>query len=190
MEDPYTDTLSIASKSASAAREGSKTLIPGTARIIRDPVTGAITKVMRDLLSSSAPPAAEDELKNPLNDPLCVFDDSDDGGNIRYFGVGKQKGESSGGIVHELEAAARAGGGGRKRPRMPSRREVEWIKRLVRRWGDDFDAMVRDRRRNPGQQSAGDLRKRVKRWKDGGGGGSVVEAGEGHLKLVGVVRML
>lgn len=114
-------------------------------------------------------------MKNPLNDPLCVFDDSDDGGKIRYFGVGKRKGESRGGIVHELEAAARAEGGGKKKPRMPSRREVEWIERLVRRWGDDFDAMVRDRRLNPGQQSAGDLRKRVKRWKDGGGGGIVVE---------------
>lgn len=114
-------------------------------------------------------------MKNPLNDPLCVLDDSDDGGNTRQFGGGRQKGESGGSIVHELEAAARAGGGGRNRPRMPSRREAEWIERLVRRWGDNFDAMVLDRRLNPGQQSAGDLRKRVKRWKDGGGGEIVVE---------------
>ena len=72
------------------------------------------------------------------------------------------------GIVAELEAAARAGGG-QKRPRMQSRREEEWIARLVGRWGDDFRGMVRDRRLNPGQQTEGDLRRRVKRWRDGGG---------------------
>lgn len=116
----------------------------------------------------------EKKTKNPLNDPLNVFDNSDDEGEMRNFGVGKEKGEGGGGgIVRELEAAARAGDGGRKRPRMQSRREEEWIERLVRRWGDDYDAMVRDRRLNPGQQSAGDLRKRVKRWKDGGGRGMI-----------------
>lgn len=118
-------------------------------------------------------------MKNPLNDPLNEFDYSDDEGEMRLSGVGKEKGEKGvgggRGIVRELEAAARAGDEGRKRPRMQSRREEEWIERLVRRWGDDYDAMVRDRRLNPGQQSAGDLKKRVKRWKDGGGEGMVDE---------------
>lgn len=123
----------------------------------------------------------EKKTRNPLNDPLNVFDDSDDEGEMRNFGVRKEKGEGGGGggggsgsIVRELEAAARAGDGGRKRPRMQSQREEEWIERLVRRWGDDYDAMMRDRRLNPGQQSAGDLRKRVKRWKDRGGRGMIV----------------
>lgn len=131
---------------------------------------------MHDLSSSSAAgvAAAEEKTKNPLNDPLNAFDESDDEGEMRDFGFGKQREEGSSGggslgIVRELEAAARAGDGGRKRPRMQSRREEEWIVRLVRRWGDNYDAMVRDRQLNPRQQSAGDLRKRVTRWKDGGG---------------------
>lgn len=179
-KNPHTDSLSITSQSASATRGGSKALIPSTARIIRDPVTRAITKVVHDPSSSSASLAAAEEVekktKNPLNDPLNKFDDSDDEGEMRDFGVGKGKGQGGGGggIVRELEAAARAGDGGRKRPRMQSRREEEWIEQLVRRWRDDYDAMVRDRRLNPRQQSVGDLRKRVKRWKDGGGGGMVV----------------
>ncbi|MCJ1462151.1 Nucleolar protein 16 [Pseudocyphellaria aurata] len=180
---PYTDSLSITSQPASAARGGSRTLIPGTARIIRDPITRAITKVVHDPSSSSAQSelgAMEEKKKkkknNPLNDPLNMFDDSDDDGEMRDLGVGKEKaGIGSGGsIVRQLEAAAQAGDGGRKRPRMQSRREEEWIERLVGRWGEDYDAMVRDRRLNPWQQSAGDLKKRVKRWKDGGGGGMVV----------------
>lgn len=132
---------------------------------------------MHDPSSSSAlleAGAVEKKKDNPLNDPLNVFDDSDDG-EMRNLGVGKEKAgiDGSGNIVRQLEAAARAGDGGWKRPRMQSRREQEWIKGLVGRWGEDYDAMVRDRRLNPGQQSAGDLKKRVKRWNDGGGGGMV-----------------
>lgn len=122
----------------------------------------------------------ENKTKNPLNDPLNEFDVEDDELQMSDFGVGMGKGDGGisggggGGIVRELEAAARAGNGGRKRPRTQSRREEEWIERLVGRWGDNYDAMVGDRRLNPGQQSAGDLRKRVKRWNDGGGRGIVV----------------
>ncbi len=73
-----------------------------------------------------------------------------------------------GGIVRELEAAAQAGIKQRK-PRMQSQREEEWIEHLVRRWGEDYKGMRRDRRLNPGQQSEGDLRRRVKRWRKSGG---------------------
>lgn len=50
-------------------------------------------------------------------------------------------------------------------PRVQSARENDWIGDLVEKYGDDFDAMVRDRKLNPFQQTAGDLRRRVKKWK-------------------------
>ena len=57
----------------------------------------------------------------------------------------------------------------KKKPRQQSRREQEWIEALVGKWGEDFRGMVRDRKLNPWQQSEGDLRRRVGRWRGGGG---------------------
>lgn len=143
------DSLSI-----TARAKASKTLIPTTARIIRDPVTGAISRVI------SSPQPSEDA--NPLNDPLNALDsDEDDTAKEREPEVSTIG--SNIGIVGELEAAARAGDG-KKKPRMQSQREEEWIERLVERWGDDLKGMVRDRRLNPQQQSKGDLRRRIWKW--------------------------
>ena len=74
------------------------------------------------------------------------------------------------GIVPYLEAAARENGA-KMRPRMQSRREEEWIERLLARWGDDVAAMMRDRRLNPRQQSEGDLRRRIKIFRERRGAG-------------------
>lgn len=50
-------------------------------------------------------------------------------------------------------------------PRVQSTREQDWIGDLVAKHGDDYDAMARDRKLNAFQQTAGDLRRRVKKWK-------------------------
>lgn len=56
--------------------------------------------------------------------------------------------------------------GEKKRPRKQSRREEEWVERLVEKYGDDVGKMVRDRKLNPMQQSHGDIAKRVRIWRE------------------------
>lgn len=122
-------------------------------RIQRDPSTGAIRSVLR--------PSPPKEDLNPLNDPLNAFDDLEaERNNIA-------KGE---GIVGQLEAEAERLGAAPKRVNKQSKFEAEWVERLVERWGDDVERMARDRRLNPWQQTEGDLRRRIRRWKEGGGG--------------------
>jgi len=120
------------------------TLVPTDARIERDPETGAIIRLLDPSKHS-----------NPLNDPLDELEDEDYMGSLPK-GV-------SGGIVKELEEQASMEI--KKRPRQQSQREEEWIEALVEKYGDDYSRMMRDRKLNPYQQSEGDLRRRVKLWK-------------------------
>lgn len=97
---------------------------------------------------------------NPLNDPLNDIEDEDEERNEGMVDASRGNGV---GIVPELEEAARQEK--KKRPRRQSEREKEWVERLVKRWGDDWGGMVRDRKLNPMQQSEGDLRRRVEVWR-------------------------
>jgi len=75
--------------------------------------------------------------------------------------VGQQE-ESTTEVVKELiERASR----GVKVERSQSVREKEWIEKLVERYGEDYRKMSWDRKLNPYQQSEGDIRKRVVKWK-------------------------
>ncbi|KAK9453284.1 ribosome biogenesis protein Nop16 [Dipodascopsis uninucleata] len=65
-------------------------------------------------------------------------------------------------VVKQLEEFASRGE--RTTPRIASEREKEWIKALIERHGDDYEAMFRDRKLNIWQQSVGDIRKRVKKF--------------------------
>ena len=119
--------------------------------MVRDPETGAILRVEH----------FQDGKPNPLGDllnELCEDEDT----NVH---AGDQRKRGDVGIVPQLELAA-AQGGKKSRPRIQSQGEQEWIERLVAKWGDDCGGMSRDRRLNPMQQSEGDLRKRVRRWRD------------------------
>lgn len=148
--------------------------------MIRDPETGNILRVVHD-----SPPQKKN--KNPLNDPLNDLessssaddDDYDDDDELEDDEGAREmlkKSGHNGMIVEQLEAAALAGIK-KTRPRMQSRREEEWIVALVRRWGGNYKGMMRDRRLNPMQQSEGDLRRRVERWKEGRGNIAVETAG-------------
>lgn len=53
----------------------------------------------------------------------------------------------------------------RKAPRKQSAREEEWIEKMVEKYGDDYGKMVKDRKLNVMQQSEGDIRRRVQRWR-------------------------
>lgn len=55
---------------------------------------------------------------------------------------------------------------GIKVERHQSAREKEWVGRLVEKYGDDYRRMVWDKKLNPFQQSEGDIKKRVLKWKE------------------------
>lgn len=64
-------------------------------------------------------------------------------------------------VVRELEReAARPT---EARVRHQSEREVEWLKDLVQKHGEDLEVMARDRKLNPMQQTVADIRKRLKK---------------------------
>ncbi|KAF2182062.1 hypothetical protein K469DRAFT_587494 [Zopfia rhizophila CBS 207.26] len=119
----------------------------------RDPETGAILRVLNDPTSTKP--------ENPLNDPLNELEGSD-GEEWNGFAMVPAE-ESQNPVVRQLEEKARSGV--RKAPRKQSQREEEWIEGLVEKYGDDYGRMAWDRKLNPMQQSEGDIRRRVRKWK-------------------------
>lgn len=51
------------------------------------------------------------------------------------------------------------------KPRTQSAREKDWIERMIEKHGDDIEAMFWDKELNIWQQSRGDIRRRVNKWK-------------------------
>lgn len=129
-------------------------------RIERHPETGAIIRVLDDTVAKP----------NPLNDPLNELDDSDDQDEWHGFATehgvvepSAPRGDGKTAVVRELEAAAARPAD--KKPRKQSGREAEWLLHLVNKHGDDYLAMSRDMKLNPMQQTVGDLKRRIKKWK-------------------------
>ncbi|EOD53145.1 putative 60s ribosomal subunit biogenesis protein nop16 protein [Neofusicoccum parvum UCRNP2] len=148
-----TAPLSVASKLAMVQVKTSE------ARIERDPETGAV-RIVED--GSKRP--------NPLNDPLNELDEEE----AEWQGItahdvpavdpaAAEKSDNP--VVRQLEELA-ASAGKRKAPRKQSEREVEWVERLVKKYGDDYGKMSRDMKLNPMQQSEGDIKRRVKKWRE------------------------
>ena len=120
-----------------------------------DPETGAILRI-----------TGQEETKfNPLNDPLVEIENSDDEAEWNGFAMVPEPTdqEEVNPVIRQLEEAAR--NGVKKAPRGQSQREQEWIERLVSRYGEDYERMARDRKFNPMQQTAADIRKRALKWK-------------------------
>jgi nucleolar protein 16 len=122
-------------------------------QVERDPETGKILRVIEDPNRSKP---------NPLNDPLNELEESD-GEEWNGFAMVPESSTSDNPVIRQLEEAAR--NGARKAPRLQSQREEEWIERLVAKYGDNYSKMVWDRKLNPMQQSEGDLKRRIKKWK-------------------------
>jgi len=122
--------------------------------IERDPKTGSILRVVEN---------RPNKRPNPLNDPLNELSDSDpeewEGfDNIPAVGSGPQTE-----VLSRFENLAASGV--RTAPRKQSQREQEWIRKLVEKYGDDYGKMFRDAKLNPMQQSEGDIKRRVLKWK-------------------------
>ncbi|KAK4127399.1 hypothetical protein N657DRAFT_687675 [Parathielavia appendiculata] len=130
-------------------------------KVERD-ASGRITRVLRDT--------------NPLNDPLNDLDSDSEAQQQQKAEQEKQRRyeewagfhgeeESKDGdrpeVLRALEREASRPT--EKTVRHQSEREVEWLRQLVERHGDDTAAMARDMKLNPMQQTAADIRKRLKK---------------------------
>lgn len=119
----------------------------------RDPRTGSVVRIIDD-----AP-----RKPNPLNDPLNELEESDPEEWEGFDNIPTLRTGAETETTVKLEHLASKGT--RKQPRKQSEREQEWIETLVEKYGDDYGKMFRDMSLNPMQQSEGDIRRRVLRWK-------------------------
>ncbi|KAI9368176.1 ribosome biogenesis protein Nop16 [Aspergillus egyptiacus] len=130
----------------------------GETKVERDPETGKIIRVIRSNDEEVEVAGHKVRASNPLNDPLNDLSDDEDSSKP------KSKNPMND-IVRQLEQQAKEAGSVPKKPRHQSKREEEWIMRLVERHGENYAAMARDRKLNPMQQTEGDLRRRISKWK-------------------------
>ncbi|KAL5333350.1 nucleolar protein 16 [Aspergillus crustosus] len=128
----------------------------GETQVERDPETGKIIRVVRKDEEEIEIAGRKHRASNPLNDPLNELSGGEDD-------IAPQGKKAKNNIVQQLEAQASVEAP--KKPRHQSKREDEWITRLVERHGENYAAMSRDRKLNPMQQTPGDLRKRINKWK-------------------------
>jgi len=125
-----------------------KKLAPGEGRIIRDEEG----KVIQVIYGKSAEEALDSD------------SDSDEAGQEEEEFMGCAGGVGEMGIVKELEAQAAVGERKNRKTLCPG--EMDWISRLVEKYGEDgYEGMVRDRKLNVYQQTLGDIRRRVAIWK-------------------------
>lgn len=128
-------TLPVASTEDTAEKQ--KQLVPGEARIIRDE-DGNVVRIEHG-------PTADEAL-----DAVMQNGEAEGAGII----------DTRTPVVRMLESMQPAP----KRERQQSDREKEWVERLVQKYGTDYKKMERDRKLNPMQQTAADIRKRVEKW--------------------------
>ena len=137
----------------------------GEARIERDPKTGKIIRV----LDEGAVKA------NPLNDPLNQFDSDEEDSDAEVgfdqhghpsTGMSAKPGRTT--VVALLEQEARRPE--KKYKHKQSEGEKAFVAELVAKYGDDYAAMAKDMKINYMQRSEGDLKRRVRKWTEDGGG--------------------
>ncbi|KAF3770826.1 hypothetical protein M406DRAFT_285612 [Cryphonectria parasitica EP155] len=107
---------------------------------------------------------------NPLNDPLNDLESDSEDEEQADVAASKQQKEnttarSSGEtkVVDLLEQQANMPT--EKHIRHQSAREREWIERLLAKHGDDTAAMARDAKLNPMQQTAAEIKRKIKTYK-------------------------
>lgn len=141
-------------------------------KVERDPKTGRITRIL-SLETASA-------RSNPLNDPLFDLDSASDSDSSPIAAPDDQhssralrgnrplnSAHAGSDVIVELEKRAKLPAAKHKRRQTDNERE--FIQDLVRKHGFDYDQMARDIKTNYMQRSAGDLKRRVKKWQENGG---------------------
>lgn len=108
---------------------------------------GRITRVIRDA----------NPLRDPLNDVLDSDSESDGDDGEEWGGIDAAAPR----VVRELEREAAQPT--EKLVRHQSEREMEWLGDLVAKHGEDVAAMARDAKLNRMQQTAADIRKRLRK---------------------------
>ncbi|CAK4034181.1 Nucleolar 16 [Lecanosticta acicola] len=159
-EEEKEDTLQIAT-----ASKRKEQLDVTEAKIERDPKTG---KILRVLDQHTPKP-------NPLNDPLNEIDsDSEDEAlNLRNQHGNVERAAAQAGAeaktetVRKLEAHASKSAAKYKRKQPEGERL--FVEELVRKYGDDTGKMARDMKINYMQRSEGDIKRRIKKWRESGG---------------------
>lgn len=144
----------------------------GEAKVEKDPKTGRIIRVIPNNEIVQKP--------NPLQDPLNDLDSDSDEEVFDGFALDNQHGNveppknstrhvpiSSTSIVRQLEESASLPAA--KYKRRQTENEQAFVQSLVRKHGLDYGKMARDMKLNYMQRSEGDLKRRVKIWKDNGG---------------------
>lgn len=108
---------------------------------------------------------------NPLNDPLNDLTDSedDDGQDAQQQNENETTGNSKRElkVVDLLEQQASVPTESHKRHQ--SAREREWLETLLVKHGDDVAAMSRDLKLNPMQQTVGEIKKKLKVYRQESG---------------------
>lgn len=112
----------------------------GEARLIRDPETNEVIKVIYGTMKVNQDDADEDE-ENGAENPS---------------------------VVKQLEEYAEQHSKIRKE-RHFSDRESDWLKSLYEKYGDDFDKMKWDKKLNVYQHTAGELKRKINKWKKANG---------------------
>jgi nucleolar protein 16 len=129
-------------------------------QVERDPETGKIIRLITDDKSDDEIEVAGRKVNrsNPLSDPINDIDNKK--GNTQRNVPQSEfiRGLEMRALLEEEDLAKK------RRPRQQSKREEEWIERLVSRHGDNVKAMVRDRKLNPMQQTEGDIQRRLRKW--------------------------
>ncbi|KAH9842268.1 Ribosome biogenesis protein Nop16 [Teratosphaeria destructans] len=150
------DPLAIASSSLRRPQ----TFQVQEAKIERDPATGRILRVIDDGAKRA----------NPLNDPLAELDSEDSDEEVDQHPdtfATSQSGSGMTDVVRKLEQEASRPV--KKYKFKQTEGERAFVEELVRKYGDDNAAMARDIKINYMQRSEGDLKRRVKKWREAGG---------------------
>ncbi|KAJ4388774.1 Ribosome biogenesis protein Nop16 [Gnomoniopsis smithogilvyi] len=95
--------------------------------------------------------------ENPLNDPLNEISDDENDDEAERTEEEEQREVK---VVDLLEQQASVPTESHKRHQ--SAREREWLERLIAKHGDDVAAMSRDLKLNPMQQTVGEIKKKLK----------------------------
>ncbi|KAI0336412.1 hypothetical protein GY45DRAFT_1333006 [Cubamyces sp. BRFM 1775] len=159
-EGPDTQPEASSSASASTSKPSGASGVPkGYGKIIRDADGNIVDVVLADEEDEEGEEAMEEELED-------VPDPTEDDQAAGWVGLGsdprKRSPESTGThVVQALEQLTEARGG--RVPRFTSKGEQTVLRRLVAKYGEDVEAMVRDRKLNADQRTAGELKRAIRK---------------------------